>query len=348
MTASYRVIVTGAGSGVGQGIMKALRKSTLNVDVIATDISPFNQGLYLTANSLIMPPVESENALERILAILKAAKPDAIMIGSEFDLKFFAQHREIIEKETGALVIVSDLSSVNIADDKWLTAEFLRVHELPHPRSAVPRDIDEALAEARQFGYPCVLKPRSGTSNRHVHIIRSADQLVIAFPDVSNPVLQELIAEPSDRLANEYTCSVFRCRDGTLLGPFTARRTLRTGNSWMVEVGCFESLHPILIGIGRALPCLGTLNVQLMMGKRGPVPFEFNARFSGTTAVRAYFGFNEPEMSLRNYLLGESLSQPQIRCGMAFRYLEEVFIEGVRADDIGTENLPKGVVVPWF
>jgi carbamoyl-phosphate synthase large subunit len=140
---------------------------------------------------------------------------------------------------------------------------------------------------------------------------------------------------------------VFRCSDDSLIGPFTARRTLRGGSSWHVEVNHFEALHPLLLELGEKLPSMGTLNVQLMVGENGPVPFEFNARFSGTTAVRAYFGFNEPEMAIRHFVLGETIPKPSIRKGMAFRYLEEVFLNDVGADALG-EPFVKGRVEPWF
>ena len=348
MSRKYRVVVTGAGSGVGQGIIKALRISTLPVEVIATDISPVAQGLYRGDEACILPRVEADGALTAIIAALRELSPDAVLIGSEFDLDFFAQHRQLIEKQTRAVIVVADPETIGIADDKWATAEFLRTSGLPHPRSAAPGTLEEALAQAKWIGFPLVLKPRSGTSNRNVHILRNANQLTAVFDSVPNPVLQELIAEPSDRLAAEYTCSVFRCADGTLIGPFTARRTLRSGNSWIVEVSRFERLHPLLMQVAEKLPCMGTLNIQLMIGPNGPVPFEFNARFSGTTAVRAHFGFNEPEMSLRSYVLGEAISAPVVRAGLAFRYLEEVFLEDVRLSDLGSGALPRGTVVPWF
>jgi carbamoyl-phosphate synthase large subunit len=340
--------VTGAGSGVGQGIIKALRVATLPVEVITTDISPSAQGLYRGDEARILPPVEADGALAAIIAALRDLSPDAVLIGSEFDLEFFARHRRQIEEETHAIVVVADQHAIGIADDKWATAEFLRKSGLPHPRSAAPGTLEQALSDAKRIGFPLVIKPRSGTSNRNVHIVRDAKQLAAVFDGVPNPVLQELIAEPSNRLAAEYTCSVFRCADGALVGPFTARRTLRSGNSWVVEVRRFEHLHPLLISVAERLPCMGTLNIQLMIGPDGPIPFEFNARFSGTTAVRAHFGFNEPEMSLRSYVLGEAIAEPSVRDGLALRYLEEVFLEDVQLSDLGPGALPKGTVVPWF
>ena len=43
-------------------------------------------------------------------------------------------------------------------------------------------------------------------------------------------------------------------------------------------------------------------NIQLQDSKRGPIAFEFNSRFSGTTAIRANYNFNEPEMFKKFYL----------------------------------------------
>lgn len=342
-----RVLVTGAGSGVGQGIIKALRAGALPKTIISADINAFNCGLYRTDEAILLPRVENPGSLEAIIARLKALKVDAVMVGSEFDLTFFALHKAEIEKATGTLVVASPLKTVEIADDKWLTAKFLEENGLPFPQSHLAADVEDAARKAAVWGYPLVLKTRTGTSARHVHFIHDESELRGRFASVPKPMLQRMLDLPSAQLQNEYTCSVFKCADGSLLGPFTARRTLRGGNSWVVEVAEFKELHPLMLEIGAKMEIMGSMNVQLIVGKDGPVPIEFNARFSGTTAVRAHFGFNEPEMVLQEYLLRKRPANPMIREGLAFRYLEEVFVEGVRADALA-EPLPKGIVRPWF
>ena len=84
----------------------------------------------------------------------------------------------------------------------------------------------------------------------------------------------------------------------------------------------------LLLGIAESLPVVGSLNVQLLRDTNGyPVPFEFNARFSGTTAIRSHFGFNEPEMAIRSFVLGETLPTAKIRSGRCFRYIEELYVD---------------------
>lgn len=344
---SIRVLVTGAGSRVGQGIIKALRISNLPILTLSADIGPLNVALFRTEESLIIPKVESEGSLPIFINLIKEKRIDVIMIGSEFELDFFAEHKAEIEAETGAMIIISPLETISIANDKWLTAEFLRNHRLPYASSYIPENELDAVRKAKEWGYPLILKPRQGTSSRHVYLARSEKDITSNWAQVPHPMLQKLVGMPSHHLDNEYTCSIFKCRDGKILGPFTARRALQGGHSHIVEVDHFQSFYPILVAIGNNLDIMGTLNIQLMAGPDGPVPFELNARFSGTTAVRAHFGFNEPELTLRHYLLGETLKQPLIRKGMAFRYDEEVFLENHTAQDL-KEPFPAGEVRKWF
>lgn len=342
-----RVLVTGAGSGVGQGIVKALRSSGLPVTVIAADISPMNVGLYRADEAVLIPRVESPDALNAIVTVLSYHKIDVVMIGSEFDLSFFSAKRQEIEYLSGAIVIAAPFRTVAIADDKWLTTEFLREHGLPFAEAYLPIDAADALRLADSWGYPIVLKTRRGTSSRHVYIVKNYDELRKLYPETPAPMLQRVIDVPSPHLDSEYTCSVFKTTDRKMIGPFTARRTLRNGTSWHIEVAEFEQLHVPLLAIASAIDYIGSLNVQLMLTEQGMIPFEINARFSGTTSVRAHFGFNEPAMALLSFFYKEDVPTPKIRTGIAMRYLEEVFIEGASKQSLNPSQ-HKGRVNPWF
>jgi len=342
-----RVVVTGAGSGVGNGIVKALHMAKTVPHIIATDIAPLNAGLFRADEGRIWPKVEDDGALDIILRELVSLRADAVLIGSEYELEFFARNRAVIEAETSVQVVVSPVDLVTMANDKWDTVTCLKENALPHPRTTLPASTDEAIADADEIGWPVIVKPRRGTAARGVHRVIDADALRGIFQPGTGQIVQQKLGRGDGRLDDEYTCSVFRMSDGGLLGPFTARRSLRGGDSWTVEVDNFPDLHPLMMDIGSKLPAMGPLNVQMVLTDSGPIPFEINARFSGTTAIRAHYGFNEPEMALRHFVGGETPANPEIGKGIALRYTEEVFVDGYGADNLAPP-LPAGKINRWF
>tara|TARA_B100001093_G_C26840305_1_gene1020248 strand:+ start:969 stop:2024 length:1056 start_codon:yes stop_codon:yes gene_type:complete len=343
-----RVMITGAGSGVGQGILKCLRLSDLDLHIIAADINWLQPAFYRAEEAVLIPRVEQLVEPDEIISLLNLNRVDILLIGSEFEVLFFSQHRAQIEAKTNCCIVVSCSETIKLSNDKYLTAKFLTENNIAPSKFWAPKSLEEALTIYEEFGASLILKPRQGTSNRGVHVISKPEDLVKHFDTIKGPMLQELLAGPTPDLDMEYTCSFFRDAEGKFFGPFTARRTLKNGASWVVEVDEFEAPAEMLMQIAKHIDVVGSFNVQLMMTPRGAVPFEFNCRFSGTTAVRASFGFNEPEMAIRSFLLRQSLSLPKIRKGVAFRYLEEVFIEGAKATDLGAIFAGDGQIRRWF
>lgn len=319
-------MVTGAGSMVGQGIIKSLRLSQLSLTLIAADNAPLYAGLYRSDEAVLIPRTEVDGAYEEIVSILNQKQIDILMIGSEFDLSFFAEHKDALENETNTLIVVSNADTVRIANDKWLMVQFLKNLGLPHPLSFLCDDVEQGLSKADELGYPFIIKPRHGTSARNVHIINHSQDLKNFFHQVESPILQKMIKPPKNELDCEFTCSLFKAADGEIVGPFNSRRILKNGSSWVTEVKPFEFLNTLLLNIGTQLDFMGSFNIQLMNTEDGPVPFEFNARSSGTTAIRSYFGFNEPEMTILSYYLGKKIPSPKINDGYCLRYVEELFL----------------------
>ncbi len=330
-----KVAVSGVGGGVGQSIMKALTISSLPVEIYPVDVQPVSAGLFRGVYGTVLPKPEAAGGIEVWERWIVEEKIDALIPGSDFDLAPLATVRDEWEHKSVCAVLVSDMDLVNTGADKAVTCEMLRKEGIPVPESVWDISLDDAVSWAKSMGYPIVMKPRTGSASHGVHVVRDEEELRFYFPRTAGPILQEHLRLSDEE--DEYTCAVFVDRTGTPVGRFMARRELSGGATYRAEVNFWPEIDELLVRIGTALRPRGPLNVQLRMTERGPVPFELNVRCSGTTAIRAHFGYNEPEMWLRHYVLGEELVVPKIQTGYAFRYWNEVFL-----DDVGQERIMEG------
>ncbi len=342
-----KVLVTGAGSGVGQSIIKSLNISRVKCDVISADIDYFNAALFRTKKAIIVPKVESKGALTWYLKNLKKLKIDVLMVGSEFDLVFFAKNKKLIKEKTNCEICVSNLDVVKISDDKYLTQKFLYENNLPYLKTYSPKNLKEALKFSKKLKKPFILKSRHGTSSRNVYLINTVKDLISLFNFVSKPILQEHIGSRANDLKTEYTCSFFTSKDKKIIGPFIAKRKILHGTSWITEVKTNSKISILIKKIAQLLNNTGSFNIQLRIGKKGPIPFEFNPRFSGTTSIRSYFGFNEPEMFLKSFILKKKIKKPSIKKGVTFRYVEEIFLDKINLNNLN-KSIGKGKIKKWF
>lgn len=341
-----RVAVTGVGGGVGQSIMKALSLASQPIDIYPIDIQPLSAGLFRGVKGTVLPRIEDPSGLEKWETWLTAQSIDALIPGSDHDLLPLAAIREEWLARNICKALVSDLSLVQTCRDKAQTYQVLENAGIPVPKSAWDLSESDAIMWAKDNGYPVILKPRDGFASRHLHLVQDEDELCFFLHRTPNPILQEYLQH--DGQVDEFTCAVFVDNNGRPTGTFMARRDLSSGATYRAEVNFWPEIHDLLVTIGTTLRPRGPLNVQLRLTERGPVPFELNIRCSGTTAIRAYFGYNEPEMLLRHYVLGEPLTRPQPRIGYAFRYWNEIFLEGVNQEQLreGPYNLT-GSILAW-
>jgi carbamoyl-phosphate synthase large subunit len=341
-----RVAVSGVGGGVGQSVMKALSISSLAVAVYPVDIHPFSSCLYRGVEATVLPRPETADGLLAWAAWLRDKSIDALIPGADHELIPFASVRDEWAATGLCQVLVSDLPLVAACRDKAATVDLLRENGFPAPRSAWDLSVSEARAWAKSQGYPIVLKPRDGSASRNVYVIGDDEELVFFYGRTPRPMLQEYLSLSGN--VEEFTCAVFVDTHGTPIGTFTARRELSGGTTYRAEVGDWPELHELLVSLGRALRPRGPMNVQLRLTDRGPVAFEINIRCSGTSAIRAHFGYNEPDMMLRHYVLGQQLSPPQVGRGYALRYWNEVFIDGVTRDDLMNQpGTLRGGILGW-
>jgi carbamoyl-phosphate synthase large subunit len=197
-----KVMVLGGGPNrVGQGIefdyccvhaAFALRDEKIesimvncNPETVSTD--------YDTANKLYFEPL----TVEDILAIYEKEKPEGVIV------QFGGQTPLNIANElaaAGVKILGTSPDAIDLAEDRDRFRQVMGKLGIPEPESGMASNLDEALAIARQIGYPLIVRPSFVLGGRAMEIVHDQPMLeryLAAAVDVSpeRPILIERFLE---------------------------------------------------------------------------------------------------------------------------------------------------------
>lgn len=321
------ILVLAVGGNVSQGILKGLRHDGRPMRILGADISPPQMGLYTVDKAFVAPWAHEPDFIPWLLDCVTSESVSLILSGAEPVLMALARHRHRIETETSARVLCSTEAVMEIGDDKLRTCQWLEENHLPHPAYAEVSDQAAVAALRERCGFPLIAKPRRGGGSRglfEVHDHRDLDYIV-GKPQY---LLQEMLGSEDD----EYTVGCFRHEDGTLAPSCCMKRELLAGTTYRAFLGAYPAVRTEAERIVERLKPLGPCNIQLRDTPRGPVCFEINPRYSGTTPIRSHFGYREVSAGL-DLLLGTGPAPlPLITDGIALRYWNELYVDPTAQD----------------
>lgn len=317
------ILVTGVGSTLGYGILETIRQSGLNCQVSGTDYLDTAVGLYQVDYPYILPDIYQDPQKEKVWLnavqkIISERKIKYVLVGLDFEVPLFAKHKACLENKTDCKVIVSSAEVVGICNDKWLTYCFLRDSGFDTPRSCLPDGLDEFV---KSTPFPWIVKPRVGSTSKGLFRINNIETLRHALENCDNPIIQEEVGD----VEGEFTCGVV-VSNGKILSSIPLRRKLKNGNTSVAYFNKSDEVDRYIRQVAEKLGPDGPINIQLRLTTDGPMVFEINPRFSGTTPVRSCFGINEVAI-LINYLEFAILPEKTtVREGMVVRYWTDQFV----------------------
>ncbi|WP_180101093.1 ATP-grasp domain-containing protein [Acinetobacter sp. YH12151] len=286
------VLVTGAGGGVGQGIIKSLKLiNDLKISIITADMSELAAGLYGGDYSYIVPAANHPNYFDRIKEICINENISFYFPGTDVELIQCANNYESLKNSLGVTTFVSPFNVIEIADDKYKTIKFLEENGFNFPKTFLPHQIDLESLE-----FPLIIKPKIGYRSIGVHLVKNIQEALSAINSLKDPIIQEYIDGP------EYTCTIaiFGDNQSEVL---CLQRDLRAGDTFKAFPFKSEKIENYVRDIALKIGIQGSCNFQLRTNSVGePYLFEINSRFSGTTPFCSYLGFNPVEFCLKSAL----------------------------------------------
>jgi carbamoyl-phosphate synthase large subunit len=347
MTAKLSILVTGVGGGgLGEQIVKALRLSELNLEIIGTDITNYSTGSSLVDHFYVVERATNLDYIPMLLRICNKHNVKAIFYGSEAELKVFSTYKDKIENN-GIFLPINSQDVLDICLDKVKTISFLKKNNFNYPKFAEISDIAKLDSF---YSYPAIIKPTvGGGGSSMVSIAQNkeeasflANQLISIY---GRFIIQEYIGTPDD----EYTVGILFDMDGNLVNSIALKRNLNLSLSNKIKlpnnsgkkelgdflvissgisqghIGFYSDIQKQCEDIAIKLGAKSSINIQCRLKDDQVFPFEINPRFSGTTSLRAMVGFNEPEILIKIHLLNEKVPKYfKYSNATINRYLSEV------------------------
>lgn len=318
------VLVTGVGGrSVGHQILTALKLLGDKYRIIVTDADIFSAGLYQASDRYVVPQAFAINYAKTIRSVILKESVDVVIPGTEVEVYTLARHREILA-DLKCTLIANPTPVIDICSNKAVLYDWLKAHSLAVPKTVSGKDYQELVAKV---GWPIVGKPTEGTgASRNVAILCNEIEVknYAAEAETNNVkiIFQEYIGSPNE----EYTVGVMISKKGGVIDSIVVHRKLIglsmgvqriiNGHHFALSTGYSQGFvikHEEIQSFCENLACkigiIGPANIQLRLHQGKAVIFEVHPRFSGTTSIRALVGFNEPDVLIRHFHLGEEFGR---------------------------------------
>lgn len=332
----------GIGGTRSIGILKALRKAKERYKIIVSDINPINPGFLLADKSYLIPAIHSSNLLISLSKIIKKEKINIVFSTSNDEVEFFSRRKEKIEKELNTILLVPNNNTWSICNSKYKTQKFFIKNNFTYIPTIIFNNLDKARQFAKKYKYPLIKKMDSGFGSRNMVIINNDKELSKENID-SNFILQKYINNDFSEhfgkaVLSEFTAEVFVNKDYSIAGGIIIKRFLVNGESKLGKIIKDDAVLEYLFDITKKLHITGPCNFQFKIKNKNIYIFEINPLYSGTTVIRAHFGFNSPELAVESFIKKnhKKIDQKSIQEGYFVRYWEEAYLSNKQINQIKT------------
>lgn len=324
MKKKINILLLGVGGNVTQGILAVLNQKRQDYNIIGACISEESLGLYMCDEAYISPYANDKNFLNWVIDLCNDKNIDIIFSGVEEVIYELCKNLEKIKEKTNSIFICSSLEKLNIGNDKLKTCMWLEKNGLNYPKYADGSLNEDIYKLIEEVGYPIIAKPKKGKGSQGIFILNNEDDLK-NIKEKEEYVFQELLGTPND----EYTVACYMSKEEKVQDIIIMKRKLKYGTTFAAEI----IKNPLIYNEAKKICELfrpkGPLNIQMRMHKGKAICFELNVRFSGTTPLRARWGYNDVEAILKEYIYNESIENflKPYEEGKVYRYFNELFID---------------------
>lgn len=285
--------------------------------VVATDMQLSAPALQVADVKLQVPAVYDPHYVDITLQICKEHEIDALFSLNDLELPILAANKALFEAE-GVKVVVSDPEVIDIAFDKYKTAQWVELLGLKSPKTFVRIEDAKHALQSGELAFPLFMKPRWGSGSIGLESIADMEELDIYYHLLMKKIKKTILATASvgdeyimiqEKLTgNEYGLDVMNDLLGHNVGVSVKQKlAMRAGETDKAITVDSAELRKIGETIGTALKHIGNLDVDIMQNAKGEYcVLELNPRFGGGFPFSYEAGVNLPK-ALIQWIKGEQV-----------------------------------------
>ncbi|MET0103560.1 MAG: hypothetical protein ABW072_00260 [Sedimenticola sp.] len=309
-----KILITSAGSLVGQNILDALGDRKERLEIVGTNSDAVAPNIYRCNKiHLVSHASDRPRFIDDLVRLIEHEKPEVIIPGRDDDIEILAEIRDQYFPESNAFLCGSGDFALAM-HDKIRSHEFAQKHRLPFAMTVESgRDTsrESATRLVEEYGFPCIAKPTRGSGSIGVRVIINEQQLDRICAQ-SNYAIQPLFGHTESiefdttlglpfiwevMENNLYGVQVLISQKGAIISSFGFVSKMVMGRCEQIAIADDHELIEIAHGFARSAieeGWRGPLNIQFKKdGVHGYQAIEMNGRFSGGTSGRLYLGFDE-------------------------------------------------------
>ena len=288
-----------------------------NDSIVATDMQLSAPALQVADVKLQVPAVYDSEYIDITLRICKEQNIDALFSLNDLELPILAENKAKFEA-MGVKAVVSAPRVIDIAFDKYKTAQWVESLGLVAPKTFVRlEDVKRALASG-EISFPLFMKPRWGSGSIGLESIADMEELDIYYGLLMKKIKRTILATASvgdeyimiqEMLTgNEFGLDVMNDLDGNNVGVSVKQKlAMRAGETDKAVTVDLPEVREIGRKIGASLGHIGNLDVDIMQRVDGAYcVLELNPRFGGGFPFSYEAGVNFPKVLIQ-WIKGENV-----------------------------------------
>lgn len=324
-----KILITGAGSVMGQSICKALSMYNFgekleivfaNSEFICSGFN-FAQKGYPIVDCVVFPLASDEKYIDFLKSYVYENDISIVFSGTQHELDKISGLRN---SDIKVATIPHNIAQICL--DKLKTCDILTKYGIRAPQTYSLRN----YIDSEKIKGSVLVKPNTSSASRNILRFDNRESCLLYFDNNKTINVEQYIVQ-SLLKGQEITCGCYIDRYSKKISTICLERTLTAdGATFYGKIINNKAISEYIFQVASALIAegldFGHINIQLIIDENGPCLFEINGRLSSTEAPKAHFGFNSSAAFVVNLVQEREFQGWKINSeGSFIRYYEEVY-----------------------